>query len=172
MSTATGSCSPSVNLTQTSTVGVGSSVQIPIQLNLRGNFRVSGTALDQLDTIHAKTYALAASTPQTIDLMALADVLGNAISFARIDLIAIRVQDQVDGQVLLVGGAGTGEFDGFLTSGGKLTVFPSTATNDGYFILQAPNATGMPVGSGSHLLKLDPGANAMSVDLIIGGRSA
>lgn len=172
-SSVAGGCQPTINFTQTSTVGVGSSVNLPILLALKSTFRQSGALLDQCNLIHAKTYTFAASTPQTLDLKALTDVLGNAIVFARVRLVAIRVQAQTDGWLLLVGAAGTNEWDGLTSASGTVTVYPSTAINDGFAIWQMPNATGAAVGSSTHLLKLDPGTNALGpVDVIIAGCDA
>lgn len=131
----------------------------------------NGTLADQVDTLHMKQYSFAASTPITIDLTALADVYGNPISFARVDLLAIKINNAVDGQVLKLGDSVTNEWDAFLSAAGVLTVFPGTASNDGFFLLAAPNTTGMAVTATSKTLKMDPGANAFTADVIIAGRS-
>ena len=177
MATVTGQVTPSLNFTQTPAAGFLAGVQVPANKTIQAIFKTAGVIADQVDTLYANTLTFVASTPQTIDLTTLTDILGNAITFARVRLIAIRVNSTTDGQNLLVGGAGANEWDGFLTSGAKITVFPSTAAsggglnNSGFFILAAPNTTGAVVNSGSKLLKLDPGSNAFTVDILIAGCS-
>jgi hypothetical protein len=173
MATVKGGCSPVISFTQFAAIGATPADDTPVAvLALRGAFNASGVAADQCDLIYARPLTFVASTPQTLDLTALTDPAGNAISFARVRFLAIRIRDTTAGHVLLVGGAGTNEWGGFLSSGAILTVFPSTAANDGFFLLPAPNTTGIVVSGTSKLLKLDPGAVALGiVDVVIAGCS-
>ena len=161
-----------MNLLQQVSYGIGQNVNLPIPLNLRSSFQVSGDLADQCDLVHSKTYTFTASTPQVIDLRALTDALGAAIVFARVKLLAIRVNGTVDGAVLLVGANGSNDWLGLSSSGSTVTVYPSTALNDGFAVFQMPNTTGAAVTTSAHLLKLDPGANAFTVDLLIAGNVA
>jgi hypothetical protein len=170
MAVLTGGCTPTISFTQVGPLGTDPLGQIPETLSLRGGF-ATGTLANQVNKIHAATYLLAASTPQTPNLQSLLDISGATISFTTILLICYRIQSVVDTFTVTLGGAGTNEWNGWLTSGSKVLACPSTATNDGYTIVQAPNTTGMAVGSGSRLLKIDPGANAVgNFDLILVGR--
>jgi hypothetical protein len=171
MANVTGTCNPTISFTQVGQLGTDPAGSIPEALSFRGNFTTSGSALNQVQKIHAKTYTLAASTPQTPDLTSLLDISGATISFTTIDLIAYRIQSVVDTFTVTLGAAGANEWNGWLTSGSKVIAFPSTTVNDGYTIVQAPNTTGMAVGGSSKLLKIDPGTNAVGAfDLILIGR--
>lgn len=177
MSNVAGQCQPSINFTQTPAAGFLSGQALPINLTLAALFKASGVLADQVDTIYANTLTFTASTPQTLDLTTLTDILGNAISFARVRFLAIRVQSVTDGQYLLVGDAVTTEWDGFLSAAGTLKVFASSPTsagainNSGFTLLCAPNTTGIAVTGSSKSLKLDPGTFAFKVDIVIAGCS-
>ncbi len=173
MATVTVNATPQVQVTQYG-AGILSGVAVNKTETFRSLFTSSGVAADQCDTLHIRTYAFAASTPQTIDLLSLLDIFGAPAVFARVRLLAIKLVGAADGQALLLGGAGANEWDGFLSPGAKVSVFPGTAAagNDGYLILAAPGATGVPVLAGSHLLKLDPGAGAFSAEVVVAGASA
>lgn len=171
MSTVTGGASPVISIVQVGQFGLDPAANIPAAiLSLRGNFSISGSGLEQFNKVHAHTYSFAASTPQTPDLQSLLDVAGASISFTVVRLFAYRIQSNASTFVITAGGAGTNEWNGILTSGSKMTWYPSSANLDGYAILQAPSATGVPVSSSSRLFKLDPGTNAVgNVDIIIAG---
>lgn len=140
----------------------------PATLAWRFAYRVAGQLADQVDGLYYATPTFVASTPQTIDLQALTDPLGNSITCVRVRFFAIKVGWTTDNVPLLVGGAGTNEWDGFLTSGAKVSVFPSSSLNDGGLILLAPQTTGIAVSGTSHLLKLDPQTAAGLVTICIG----
>jgi hypothetical protein len=169
MSVVTASNAISINFNQAFAYGVGQTSTAQIPLSFRSLFKVFGDLLDQCDLIHCKTYTFVASTPQVIDLKALLDILGAAVVFAKVRFFAIRVNSQTDGQVLLVGANGSNDWLGLSSTGSTVTVYPSTANNDGFAIWQMPNSAGAAVGSSTHLLKLDPGGNAFTVDLMIAG---
>lgn len=151
-------------------IGPATATVAAAALQLKSQFSVSGTGADQLALVYAKTLTFAASTPQTLNLQSLVDPLGNAISFSQVRFIAYRIQSSNPAYVILNGGAASNQWTGRLNSGGIETWFPSSAANDGFSIIQAPSATGIPVTSSSCDMKLDPGANAVgAVDLVIAG---
>ena len=173
MAVVTGSIKTQTNFAQALTGLPGGAQSISASQNFGFAPTVSGVLADQVDTKHTRTYALAASTPVTLDLTNLADIQNNPITFARVRSVSIVVRSQVDGQVLLLGGAGTNAWVAICSSTtATITVYPSTAGNQGYFAWTCPNTTGAPVTSTSKLLKLDPGTNAFSVDVEITGCSA
>jgi hypothetical protein len=65
---------------------------LSVQQSPACNFSTSGTAADQCDLKHTKTYSFVASTAQTIDLTALTDVFGNAVSFVKVRSITFIFQ--------------------------------------------------------------------------------
>jgi hypothetical protein len=162
----------SVQINQALSFGIGQTSTLPVAASFRTTFNVSGVLADQCDLLHAKTYTLVASTPQTIDLTALLDPVGAAVVFARVRLVAIRVKSITDGAVLLLGASGANDWTGLVSTAGTVKVYASSALNDGFTIFQMPNTTGAVVTSaGQRLVKLDPGTNAMLVDILIAGCS-
>jgi hypothetical protein len=160
------------NFTQPIAYGIGQTQPLPIPLVFRSLYRTYGTLIDQCNLIHSKTYTFVASTPQLIDLKSLLDAVGVTIALARVRLLAVRVNSQTDGQVLLLGANGANDWLGLSSTGSTVTVYPSSPQNDGFAVWQMPNTTGAPVGSSTHLLKADPGSNAFTVDILIAGCDA
>lgn len=151
----------------------GNAVQIP-GMRLLANFQ-PGTLADQIDGLAAVPLTLSSSTPQTVDLSTLVDVLtGASLTVARVVFVAAKVTSAVDGTVLKLGAAGSNEWDGLGSNGGTVNVYPSSpnAANDGFTVFSAPGTTAMPVDGTHHLLKCDPGSAAMTAVLLIGTRSA
>ncbi len=173
MSQVTATNTLGLNFSEGLSYGIGQSQNISIPLAFRSLFKVYGGLLDQCNLVHCKTYTLAASTPQTINLQSLLDIFGNSVDLARVRFIAIRNNSQVDGQVLQAGGAGTDPWVGLCSSGtATVPIYPSTANNDGFAIFQMPNSTGAAVGPTNCNLELNPGSNAYTVDVLIAGCDA
>ena len=162
------------NLTEGLVYGIGQSVAVPIPASFRSVFQSSGTLLDQCNLVYCATLTFVVSTPQTLDLTSLLDIFGVTANFARVRLVAIRNNSTTNGATLAVGSNGTNDWLG-LTPGAAtttVTVYPSTAINDGFVIYQMPNTTGAVVGSTNKIIKLNPGTNAFTVDILIAGCNA
>lgn len=112
------------------------------------SYFLNGTGVDQIDGFSGLLLNLVAGTPQDINISTLTDPFTNPLTVARVPYFAAKNLSSVDGQVMKIGGAGAGEWDGFLSSGGKLSVFPSSPLNDGFLELCAPGLTANPVNSG------------------------
>src|SRR5258708_1791896 len=151
--------------------GILSTTSVPKTLSLASVLQTSGVLADECDTLHMKTYTFTASTPIPIDLTSLTDIFGNAISFARVRLIAFRNLATTDGWVLTVGAAVSTPWTGFLNATGTTPIFPSSTINSGFTVFAAPNTTGMPVTGSSKILQMNPGANTFSCDVYIAGAS-
>jgi hypothetical protein len=110
--------------------------------------------------------ALSISTPVTLDLTALTGGEGDA-AFTKVVLLDIRnLEAAGSGKTLTIGAEGSaGEwYDPIGTAAGaKLTVPPATGRQ-----LYTLESAGYAVGT-RKLLKLDPGANAVSVLVTIAG---
>jgi hypothetical protein len=174
MATVTGSNTISLNLSQTLAYGVGQSTTLSAPIIIRSVFNASGNALNQCDLLYCTTLTFAASTPQSLNLASLLDIFGGTVDFARIRLLAIRNNSTVDGAILQVGASGTHDWPGLTSSAATATVnvYPSAAgspANDGFTVFQMPNTTGALVTSTTNILKLDPGANAFTADILIAG---
>lgn len=163
------SANVTVNFQASQTPASGPLAGTPIQLpeRLQMLLRQSGVAADQVDGCYYGQLTLVAATPQTVDVRALTDVLGNSLVPARARVVIFKWYCPTDTDVATVGGAGANEWDGFLSSGGTISVFPSSAKNDGYFILTAPQTTGIPITATSHLLKVVSAAGAGQFDIIL-----
>jgi hypothetical protein len=131
-----------------------------------------GTLADQCDLEHSKIYSFLASTPQTIDLTTVTDVLGGTAAFARIRFMTFKMKSTTDAATLIVGNAATNAWSAALGATGTLTLRGSTATNDGGFALWSPNTTGYVVDSTHKSLLMTPSAHAFDVDVYIFGASA
>ena len=159
------------NFFETYSSGYNAGVVLPLSPMRLQSYFVSGTGADKVDGIATLLLPLVASTPQVINLQALTDPLGLALTVTKVRFIVIKNLSVTDGQILVVGGAGVGEFNGFLSSGATLAVYPSSLGNDGFVLFSAPSGTGYPVSGTSHLLKLDPGAFSFSAAVLIGTSS-
>lgn len=156
--------------------GITAGASVDILRSFKAVYNV-GTLLDQCDTVHAKNYAFAAAS-QTVDLHGgtLFDLYGNPAVFARVNLLAFKIYDTTDGHALTIGDDASGsEWSGaaaLLSTAGTLRILASTAANDGFLVLAAPNSTGYVVDNTHKLLKMDPGAATFNADVIFIGRSA
>lgn len=108
---------------------------------------------------------LAASTPITLDLTALTGGAGDT-AFTSVALIDVRsLETPGSGRTLRIGGAGgaTEWYDPLGASGDKITLDPGTFLNK--ITLET---AGWSVGA-RKLLKLDPGANAHALSIVLVG---
>lgn len=174
MATITGSTKLNTAWAQTSANLPGTQVQLGVQQNPQFTVSTSGTAADQADLKYTKTLTFVASTPQALDLTSLTDVYGGTVNFKRVKSISIKFKDTTDGHTLLLGYATTtaNAWTSLISNPGQITLQASTASNDAFFAVTAPNTTGWVVGSTNKLFNMDPGSNAFSVDIEIVGASA
>jgi len=157
--------------TETPATGPLTGLPVPYQELLRSIFSTAGQLADQIDAGFFLQLTMVAATPQTIDFTAQKDLLNNANVMIRVRLMIMKWYDIVDSHVVTLGGAATHEITSWLT-GAVLKVFPSTANNDGFLIVQAPNTTGILLSSTVNSLKIDPGASgAGQFDLLVLGCS-
>jgi|GEM_PF-1981465 len=173
MAQVSGTIQPNFAFTQTPTSGIlsGSPIQVPETLLIS---LANGTGADKIDLLFAKQLTFSASTSQTLDLTALTDILGAAVSFARVRVVAIKVYSQTDAASLTVGGAASNAWEAFLSTAGTITIPAASAANQNgaFFLLTAPNTTGWVVDSTHKNLKLQPSAHAFNADVFLAGCSA
>lgn len=168
-STVSGTTSVSVNITDVSTTGLAGTSQATATINLgstttqwtAGSSNAAGTC----DIVYSHHFTLAAS-PTSINLQSLAGPNGETFVCAHVRFIALRITS-LDGKTLAIGAAGSNEFDGFLGNGDLFTAYPGSP----YILLNAPLATAPVVDSTHRLIKVDPGANTVDVDVVILGNS-
>ena len=135
----------------------------------------NGTAADQVNLVHHKTYSLAAAaTALNLYDGSLLDAQGNACAFRKVRRLRIKHLGTTDGHTLAVGYAAltSNAWTAPVTNPGQLTIYPSSSTNDGWWELTAPTTSGMTVSNTSKLLNLDPGANTFDVLVEIDGTDA
>lgn len=169
MSVVTANNSLILTYTQQLSFGINQTQNITIPVAFRSLFKSFGVLLDQCNLVSCFTMTFLASTPQNIDLKSLLDITGATAVMARTRMFGCRVNSTTDGQILLLGANGTNDWLGLSSTGSTVTVYPSTAANDGFTIFQMPNSTGAAVGASTHLLKADPGAHAFTADFLIAG---
>ena len=172
--TVTGSAKGSVSFAEIFASGILAGDQIPLTESWRSVFATSGALADQCNKIYAATLSFTGTTPQTLDLSSLTDMAGVSIDFTNggagggIRLVAFRNQNATDTDGVAVGAAASNPWTGFLGSTSVLTIPASSAANDGWFIITAPNTAGMVVGSTSKSLKFVPAATGL-LDVILAG---
>lgn len=170
MAVVTGNAGFNVGLNQTVTSGLVTTQTLPAAIALTTQYG-NGTGAGQINLLYAKQIALVASTPQTLDLSSLADISGATVNFARIREIVIQVVTATSAFNVTVGAAASNPFAAFWGTTGTDTVFAGSTR---YFT--DPTSVGAGVGavtSGtSKSLKLDPGSNNVTINLLIAGCTA
>jgi hypothetical protein len=140
---------------------------VTLSESLAANFRASGTLADQCDGLIYLTPTFAASTPQTFDLTAQNDPLGNAVTVARVRLFLVKWLSTTDNVPLLVGNAASNPWTALCSSStATLAVPPSSSLNAGGLLVLAPQTTGLAVSGGSKSIKLDPQTAAGTAHII------
>lgn len=135
---------------------------IPRQIAL-----ADGAGVNAANLVYQDTVTLAGGGETLLDLTALTDALGQAVSFARLKLIYLRNKSVTAGDVLQLGGAVSNGLDTLYvgTDAGQL-VGP-----DGTALLVNPSAAGWAVtASTADILRIgNPGANAIECDIVLIG---
>lgn len=170
MATVTGTSSVNGGFNQVVSSGLVQSQTLPASISLTTQY-TNGTGAGQVDLIYAKRLSLVASTPQTLDLTSIADLSGATVNFARVRELILRVvTTTVDFNVTL-GAAASNAWAAIWGASGTHVVMAGS-------ILYITDPTtvgaskGMYTGGSSKNLKIDPGSNNVTVDLIIVGCSA
>ena len=167
----TGTVNMTANFTEASPSGALTSYSIPANV-LAGYTYTNGTATGQVDTIYAKTLTLSGATT-TLNLNSgLTDPAGNSVVFARVrEFIITNTATTASYDVKVEAGA----------SNGWAVLPPSTAPvyaryGGGSIRISDPTSTGggngNVVSSSSCNITLDPGANTVTVNILIVGGSA
>lgn len=155
---------------QTVTSGLVTTQTLPASISLTTQY-ANGTGAGQVNLIYAKQIALVASTPQTLDLTALLDLSGATVNFARVRELVVQVVTATSAFNAILGNAASNAWAPFWGATGTDTVFAGSIR---YFT--DPTSVGAGVGavtSGtSKNLKLDPGSNNVTINLLIAGCTA
>lgn len=170
MAVVTGTTQLVAGFNQTVTSGLITTQTLPASISLTTQY-TNGTGAGAIDLIYARQIALAAGTPQTLDLTSLADLSGATVSFARVRELVIQVVTTTSSYLVTVGAAAANPWDPFWGTTGTDTVFAGSIR---YFT--DPTSIGSGVGavtSGtSKNLKLDPGSHNVTLNLLIAGCTA
>lgn len=167
-----GTATTNLSFQESVTTGVLATQNIPLPITQTISY-TNGTGAKAVDTIFGKQVALVASTPQTFDLSNLVDPAGNTVNFARVRVFAVQVVTTTANFNCNVYKGASNGWSLLPASTGPITV----PANGGIFVIQDPNSTGggsgYVTGGTSKTFTLDPGANAVTVNLIVvGGSSA
>lgn len=148
------------------TTGANDTIEIDLPVSTASGVPVAGVQLAvDASKLWVASLSLAASTPVTLDLAALATGKGDA-AFADVTLLAVyNLEASGSGRKCRLGNEGSGGewYDPLGTAGSVLDVPAARAR-----VLDRAEATGWTVGT-RHLLKLDPGANPCAVVVVIAG---
>lgn len=129
-----------------------------------------GAGLNAAHQTYSEETTLAASANETIDLEAFGgatDALGAVYNLSKIKLLFIRNNATDPTAILTVEGGATNPWEGATGAAGVIALIPP----GGEYILFAPSAAGLAVGSGSKSLKLVNGSGtvALQYDLQVVG---
>lgn len=163
----TGNVSMNAAFTQAVTGVTNYNIPVTIPVNLS---YANGTASNQVDTLYARQLTLAGAAT-TIDLTSLTDPAGNAISFARVREIIVQDLATTAGyDVKVEAGASNGV--GWLPP----STSPVYARYSGTLRVSDPVSTGAGNGnvvdSTHKTVTFDPGANTVTINVVIAGGSA
>jgi hypothetical protein len=137
----------------------------------------NGTGSGAVDLVYAKALSLAGSAT-TLDLTSVTDLSGASISFARVRVLVIQNLATTAAYTVTVGNAASNIFTGFIASTGTVVIQPNVGATSNYSshvftdLYSTGASTGAYVDSTHKNLKLDPGANTISVNVLILGCSA
>ena len=128
----------------------------------------TGTGANQADLLWWDTRTLAAAS-EDLDLAAsLVDVFDNVLTFVEIVGIYIRNQSTTTTEILAVGGAAGNQFINWVANSSDIiNIGP-----DGFFFLWSPIDGYAVTATTGDLLKIDAGADTITYDIILIGRSA
>jgi len=170
MAAVTGTAQLVAGFNQTVTSGLITTQTLPASISLTTQY-ANGTGAGAIDLIYARQIALVASTPQTLDLTALTDLSGATVNFARVRELVVQVVTTTSAFNVTLGAAAANPWTPLWGTTGTDTVFAGSIR---YFT--DPTSIGSGVGavtSGtSKNLKLDPGSNNVTINLLIAGCSA
>lgn len=170
MAVVTGSSQIIATFNQTVTSGLIQSQTLPAGISLSTQY-TNGTGANQINLLYAKQLTFAVSTPQTLDLTAIADLATATVNFARVRELVIQVVTTTSGAKLTVGAAASDPWAALWGTTGTNIVFAGTT-----YHFSDPTSVGSGIGavtSGTSTdLKLDPGAVIMVVNMLIAGCTA
>lgn len=175
MPNVSGNVNLTASFTETISSGVVTTQSLPASIT-QGLSYSSGTGPGQCDLLYSKQLSLAGSAT-TLDLTSLADLAGSSYSFARVRELIITNLASTGGYTLTIGSASASAWTGFLgTASATAVIHPGTSaggnTHRWSDYYNTGSTSGAVTGASSKLLKLDPGANTFSVNIIILGCSA
>lgn len=173
MATVKGGVAPSIGFTQTPSTGFLASVPLPINLAAAVQF-AAGTAADSADLIYASKLTFVSSTPQTLNLQSLTDIVGGAIVFARVRLLIVQPLGTTDAATLTLSPNASNGWTSLVGASSSLVLKMASSTNSlgAFAIFAAPNTTGWTVGASNKALDLTPSAHAFDCNVVIAGASA
>lgn len=173
MAVVSGSVTLNAGFTQVVSSGVVTTQNLAVSVPQNLTY-ANGTGAGQVDLIYAKQLSLAGSAT-TLDLTALTDLSGASINFARVRELIIQNLATTSTYTVTVGAAASNAWTGILGTTTSTLIIPPSAGN-GLFRFSDYSSTGASTGavvSGtSKSLKLDPGANTISINIVILGCSA
>jgi hypothetical protein len=149
------------NTSTTNTLGQGRDVisegSSPISVT-------DGNGTNQYAKMASGRLTLAISTPQEIDLTAVASALGS-VNFATVKLFYVYNEDTTAGREVTIGGGATNPW--IAPFGGTTPTVKAQASSP--LVLARQLGTGWTVSGAAKTVKFDPGANAQNVRFVICG---
>lgn len=179
MANVSGSIQVSVAATQVVTSGLVSTQNLPASITQALNYS-SGTGAGQVNLCYAKALTLNA-TPTTLDLTSILALDGSTVNFARVRELFVMNLASAGGQVLTVGSSGGvgSAFSAFQGASGTTVVHPAITSSVASATMlrwsdpsNVGASSGAVTGASNKNVKLDPGANSITVQVVILGCDA
>lgn len=177
MANVSGNIQATIAATQVVSTGVVTNQNLPASITQALNYS-SGTGAGQVNLCYAKRLTLSASAT-TLDLTSLADLSGTSVSFSRVRELIVMNNASTGGYVCSVGSPAGSAFSGFQTTSAitlvHAAITSSVATQTMLRWSDPSNvgaSSGAVTGASNKNVKLDPGANSFTVDVIILGCDA
>lgn len=173
MAVVKGGVAPNASFTLTPASGFLNGQALALNLAAAVNF-ANATAADGVDLIYTNTLSFSASTPQTLNLQSLTDVLGGSVVFARVRLFVIQPLGTTDAATLTLSPNASNGWTSLIGASSTLTLRMATSTNalGAFSFFAAPSTTGWAVGSSNKALDLTPSAHSFNCNIVIAGASA
>lgn len=179
MATVSGNANVQVSVTQTVTAGLVTTQQLPASITSLVNY-TNGTGAGQINLCYAKALTLNA-TPTTLDLTSITALDGSTVNFARVRELFVLNLNSTGGQIVTVGSSGGvgSAFSAFQGASGTTFIHPAITSSVASATMlrwsdpsNVGASSGAVTGASNKNVKLDPGANSVTVQVVILGCDA
>lgn len=129
----------------------------------------NGVLINTADKVFWKRDTVATGTPKTYDLSGgVTDVFGNALTLAKVSLIAVKNRSTTVGEIISIGAGSNPLINWVMATGDGVKIGPG-----GFFLIADPSLAAYAVTGGTgDVLTLASAAGSPGFDLVVIGRTA